>query len=419
MTKQAPQHPIHHLQRDDEIEGMFSAIFNKAFGKDLIVHRNAGNNVPLHVGIRPELLAGEDRVSLEYLKRLEKLPFLHEQGDGMKNFVGVMLNTMISNKSITLIDEPEAFLHPPQARLLGQMLTKDEKRTGQLIISTHSGDFLRGVIDSSPKNLQIIRIQREDDSNKISKLSKEELAEIWKDPLLRHSNILDGLFHEKVVVCEADSDCRFFSAISQVNYEKNDRTYPDILLTHCGGKHRIPTVVRALKNLGVPVSVVADFDVLNSNHPLKDILEFMGGEWSSIEKDWNIIKQGIESKKPELTSDEVKNEIYRILENIEGKPFPSQAKREIETILKRSSAWSHAKIIGKYYIPSGDGSQAFDRLNNYFNSLGVFIVEVGELECFVKSVGNHGPKWVAEVLTRDMNNDPEFAVAKSFVARII
>ncbi len=419
MTKHAPQHPIHHLQRDDKIEEKFSKIFNKAFGKDLIVHRNAGDSVPLHVGDKPELLDGEDRVSIDYLKRLEKLPYLHEQGDGMKSFVGVMLNTMISNKSITLIDEPEAFLHPPQARLLGQMLAKNEKRSGQLIISTHSGDFLRGVVDSSPKNLQIIRIMRDGDTNQISRLSKDELSEIWKDPLLRHSNILDGLFHEKVVVCESDSDCRFFSAISQVNYEKNDKTYPDVLLTHCGGKHRIPTVVKALKNLGVPVSVVADFDVLNSNHPLRDIIESMNGEWSKVEKDWKIIKQGVESKKPELTSDDVKIEIGEILDKITDKSFPSSSKKKIEAILKRSSAWSHAKSTGKYYIPSGDGSQAFDNLIKYVNSLGLFIVEVGELECFVKSVGNHGPKWVAEVLTRDINNDPEFEVAKSFVARII
>ena len=109
---------------------------------DLGEDQNAGNKVPLHVGDKPEVKEGEDRVSMSYLKRLEELPTLHEQGDGMKSFVGVMLNTMIKKKSITLIDEPEAFLHPPQARLLGQMLAKRDENSGQLIISTHSGDFI-------------------------------------------------------------------------------------------------------------------------------------------------------------------------------------------------------------------------------------------------------------------------------------
>jgi len=419
ITNQAPQHPIHFLQRDDTIESKFSEIFRKAFGKDLVVHRNAGNKVPLHVGDKPEVKEGEDRVSMSYLKRLEELPTLHEQGDGMKSFVGVMLNTMIKKKSITLIDEPEAFLHPPQARLLGQMLAKRDENSGQLIISTHSGDFLRGIVDSSPDNLKIIRIRRDGDSNVISELSKSEVSEIWNDPLLRHSNVLDGLFHEKVVVCEADSDCRFYSSISQSVYEQNGSTYPDVLLTHCGGKHRIPVVVNALKKLGVPVSVIADFDVLNSSKPLKTIWESLGGNWSDIEANWKIVKDEIEKKKPELSSDDVKSEITAILAGITDRQFPSSDKKKIEAILKKSSAWSHAKSTGKYYIPSGNGSKAFDDLVIAINKLNLFIVEVGEVECFVKSVGNHGPKWVSEVLTRDIDSDPEFEVARQFVAKII
>lgn len=419
ITIQAPQHPIHFLQRDDTIESEFSEIFRKAFGADLVVHRNAGNTVPLHVGDKPEIKEGEDRVSMSYLKRLEELPTLHEQGDGMKSFVGVMLNTMISKKSITLIDEPEAFLHPPQARLLGQMLAKRDERSGQLIISTHSGDFLRGIVDSSPDHLKIIRIRRDGDSNVISELSKSEVAEIWNDPLLRHSNVLDGLFHEKVVVCESDSDCRFYSSISQSAYEQSGSTYPDVLLTHCGGKHRIPVVVNALKKLGVPVSVIADFDVLNSSKPLKTIWESLGGNWSDIEANWKLVKDEIEKKKPELSSDDVKSEISAILGAITDRQFPSSDKKKIETILKKSSAWAHAKSTGKYYIPSGNASKAFDDLVIAINSLNLFIVEVGEVECFVKSVGNHGPKWVSEVLTRDIDNDPEFDEARQFVAKII
>ena len=419
LTTQAPQHPIHFLQRDDAIESRFSEVFRKAFRKDLVVHRNAGNNVPLHVGDRPEIKEGEDRVSISYLKRLEELPTLHDQGDGMKSFVGVMLNTMLSKKSVTLIDEPEAFLHPPQARLLGQMLGKRDEDSGQLVISTHSGDFLRGVVDSSPDNLRIIRIRRDGDSNVISELSKDEISEIWNDPLLRHSNVLDGLFHEKVVVCEADSDCRFYSSVSQSVYEKNQSTYPDVLLAHCGGKHRIPVVVNSLKKLGVPVNVIVDFDVLNSSKPLRSIWESLGGEWQEIEPHWKMVKDEIEKKKPEMSSDDVKDEISQILDNITSRQFPAEAKKKIEAILKKSSAWSHAKSTGKYYIPSGNASKAFDNLVTITNGKGLFIVEVGEAECFVKSVGNHGPKWVSEVLTRDIGNDPEFEVAKQFITKII
>jgi hypothetical protein len=113
LTSEPPAHPINILQKSDELEKKFSDYFKQAFGTDLIVHRNAGNEVPLYVGEKPILEQGEDRVSESYLNNLEKLDLLHLQGDGMRSFVGVLLNTIISNHSILLIDEPEAFLHPP------------------------------------------------------------------------------------------------------------------------------------------------------------------------------------------------------------------------------------------------------------------------------------------------------------------
>lgn len=92
LTSDPIQHPSHFLQKDDNLEERFSNYFRQAFGKDLIVHRNAGSIVPLYVGNKPIPQGNEDRVSANYLKELEKLDLLHEQGDGMRSFVGVLLN---------------------------------------------------------------------------------------------------------------------------------------------------------------------------------------------------------------------------------------------------------------------------------------------------------------------------------------
>ena len=67
------------------------------------------------------------------------------------------------------------------------------------------------------------------------------------------------------------------------------------------------------------------------------------------------------------------------------------------------------------YIPSGNAIQAFERMQVKLKEKGFFILEVGELESFVKSVGNHGPKWVSEVLCKDLNTDPELESARQFV----
>ena len=415
LTSEPAKHPINFLQKSDTLEAKFSDYFKQAFGLDLIVHRNAGSEVPLYVGIAPIIQPGQDRLSESYQQELEKLDLLHEQGDGMRSFVGVLLNVFESYLSVLFIDEPEAFLHPPQARLLGKMLAKDLPSDRQLLLATHNTDFLKGLLEANTSNLKIVRIQRIGNINKVSALNNSDINAIWSDSLLRHSNVLDGLFHNQVVICESDSDCRFYSAILSAVYEKSGAFAPDTLFIHCGGKHRIPTVIKALKKLDVTIRVVGDFDVLNDTNPLKEIYEESGGTWSDIETDWQTVKKAIDAKRPELEVKELKDEIDEIFTSISEKIMPKEKVIAIQKSLKKASAWAHAKEIGKLFIPSGDATKAFERLSINLKSKGIFIVEVGELESFAKSIGNHGPKWVNDVLAKDLINDFELEPARQFV----
>lgn len=419
LTTEAIQHPIHVLQKNDDLEKLFSDYFRQAFGTDLIVHRNAGSIVPLYVGDKPIPKQGEDRVSGNYLRELEKLDLLHEQGDGMRSFVGVLLNAFISNHSILLIDEPEAFLHPPQARLLGKMIAKDLPSERQLFLATHSENFLKGLLDANVLNLKIIRIQRNGLVNNVSVLNSLDINNIWNDSLLRHSNVLDGLFHSKVVICESDSDSRFFSSVLSAQFDNTGDIAPDILFINCGGKHRIPTAIKALKKLNVPIKVISDFDVLNNISPLKEIFEDLGGNWNDVEKDWKLVKTEIEQKRPEFLTEDAKNEIEKIFQATTERILPKQKVNEIQKTLKKVSAWTEAKEVGKAFIPSGNATQAFEKIQIKFKENGLLIPEIGELESFVKSIGNHGPKWVSEVLTKNLKTDPELELARQFVLEII
>jgi energy-coupling factor transporter ATP-binding protein EcfA2 len=421
LTEEAPKEPIHYLQRDDELERRLSARFRKAFGADLIVHRNAGAKVPLHVGERPVLLAGEDRVSVNYIKRLEALPQLQTQGDGMRSFAGVLLACTVGSESVLLIDEPEAFLHPPQAKLLGAFLMERGTSNKQQFIATHSADFLRGILESRDSRTKVIRIRRDGNTNHVRLLDNARVAELWGDPLLRYSNILDGLFHEGVVVCEGDADCRFYSAVldASLNAELPDEKKPDLMFTHCGGKARMPLVVRSLKEVDVPVRAVADFDILSEEQPLRDLVQALGGDWSLVEADWRIVKSAIDARKPELSSADVSSEIRRVLEPIKVATLPESARLAIQAIVRRSSAWSNAKLVGKSYVPSGDASQACERLLATLRQTNLNVVDVGELEGFCRTVGGHGPKWVNAVLTRDLASDPELMPSRDFVKGLL
>lgn len=412
-------HPIHYLFRDDRIEKKFSNYFKLAFNNELIVNRMAGSRIPLYIGDTPNLQVGEDRISLSYIEKVEQLDLLHEQGDGMRSFVGVLLNSFITNQNMLFIDEPEAFLHPPQAKLLGKMLSNNLPEHKQLFLSTHSVDFLNGLLDSSHSRLKIIRIDRIKNVNHINMLENSDVNEIWKDSLLRHSNILSGLFHKKVVICESDSDCRFYSAVLTSILDNEDIPSHDILFIHCGGKQRIPVVVKALQKLNVPTNVIADFDILNNKFPIKEIYENLSGSWEDISKDWEIVKTKIEEKRPELLSNEVKLEIQKILDSTTDRIFPKANVNNIQTILKKASPWSEAKNNGISYIPSGDATKSYEKLKETIEAKGFYIVEVGELENYDKSIGNHGPKWVNEVLKKDLYNDNSLNTAREFVRNLI
>jgi hypothetical protein len=421
---ESPNNPIQFLYKSEQHEKKFSEAFEKAFGSELIVNKGGGQFIHLHVGRRPPMDRDEDRVSESYLRKLRAIPTIQDQGDGMRSFLGLLLEVLLGNQSVTLIDEPEVFLHPPQARLLGRMLATDVPSDKQIFISTHSEDFLKGLLDSNSSRVKVLRINRENEINHVRELTKDQIKESWNDPLLRHSNVLSGLFHSNVVLCEGDMDCRFYSSIldsvleldhERKKSEKLFRTLPDPLFIHCGGKHRMPMVVKSLIKLAVPITVVCDFDLLNKIDPLKKIFEELGGDWKTIESDWKIVKSHVDSKKPELETKDVKDKIGKILEKETTTVFSSNSVEEIRELLRKTSSWSIAKSVGKSFIPSGDATNAYNRLINKLEDKRLFIVEVGEVEHFDKSIGNHGPKWVNDVLLKDIKSAPELEDARKFV----
>ncbi|GGH13197.1 ATP-dependent nuclease [Mucilaginibacter phyllosphaerae] len=413
---QPPSHPIHIIQLKDSLETKFTSYFRKAFNKDIIVNRGAGNIVPLHVGKAPAYDSINDRVSEKYLDELSKLDLLHLQGDGMKSFTNVFLNLYARDMSINIVDEPEAFLHPPQAKLLGQMISKELDFNKQFFIATHSEHFLKGLLDYAGDRLNIIRIQRNEYVNSFSLLKNDEIKNIWSDSLLRHSNILDGLFHSEVIVCESDSDCRFFSAILTAISEVNDNPVPDILFVQCGGKHRFPIVINALNKLNVPLKVIGDFDLFNNENPIRFMYEGFGGTWADIEKDFRIVKNSIDKKKPELQKDDLKESINKIISSIDGNVISDTDLKRMKDELKKASPWSEAKLNGKSFIPSGEATRAYNEINAQLESKGIFILDIGEIEAFDKSFALHGPKWVNKVLEKDLINSPDLQSARDFVS---
>lgn len=416
-----PTLPVQKLYVDDKLEETISNLFHEAFNQYLILNIRGGNKIPIHVGKPPEKEVGEERSSTSYTKKLCTLPILENQGDGMRSFAGILFDVFTSQKTITMIDEPEAFLHPPQARLLGRMLVKNKPNDRQFFISTHSEDFLKGLLDANSENVRIVRIERDGDVNNIKELDNDGVKKLWKDSILRYSNILSGVFHSKVVICESDTDCRFYQAILNSLYEGKDLVSPDILFTHCGGKERLKTVIPALRELNVKTVVVADIDVLNNEETFKTICDKMGIAWDGIMRKWKSVFEYVKGQRAQLNTEETRKDIVAILDSITTAQLSSEDIDAIKDKLKASSAWAKVKQVGKAFF-NGEPYTNLDELMKECKGNGLFIVPVGELEYFYKplaSSSTHGTKWINGVMEKDLVNDLELEEARKFVKEIV
>lgn len=204
--------PQHVLYDDEVLMKKISELFRRAFGRDLMFDFRGGSRLPIHVGELPKLEGLVDRVSDVYVQMVRRNPLLDKQGDGMRSYAGILFEAIVADLDITLIDEPEAFLHPPQMRRLGETLSSEVR--GQLIVATHSSDILRGFLEGTRGNVRILRIRREGDKNIVSEASPSIIKELWEKPDLRYSNALEGIFHEQTIICEDDSDCRLINSVA-------------------------------------------------------------------------------------------------------------------------------------------------------------------------------------------------------------
>ena len=128
------------------------------------------------------------------------------------------------------------------------------------------------------------------------------------------------------------------------------------------------------------------------------VVDAFGIEWKRVEKSYNTINANLHSQKEKIFRSDFKDRVLNILDNSDATTLSSKEIKDITAALKKESKWEALKRSGTSALPSGDATQAFDELNEVLKQAGIFIVPVGELECFVKQIGGHGPGWTNKVL---------------------
>lgn len=413
--KRPPEEPLQWVEIDSNVERKVASIFKRTFGLDLVVNRLAGSEVVLHV-VPPNEGVKEPNFTRQYAQWVAGLPELEHQGDGLRSFAGALLGLLVHPKGLILLDEPEAFLHPPHAKRLAAVVAEETSPQSQIFLATHDEIFLRALLDVSGDRVVVARLTRAGSKNRISILNSSEIIRLWTDPILRTSNILSALFHDVAIVCEGDSDVRFYGAMLEAMF--GEVAIPDMQFFHLGGKDRIFVVAQALRAIHVPVVAIVDIDIIADREKLFQLFESLGGSRKDVEFEASVILKEVSSRKGQLTSKELVVELKRLIAKIENLPaeLPKVHREELATLAKIGSNWQRLKEDGYRGLVNADAVNAFESLSNKCMAKGLLINPEGELEGFCRQISRtRKSEWLAHVLARNFADDPDLDAARTFL----
>jgi hypothetical protein len=354
------QNVLAHLFRDDDLRKQVRHVVHDAFSVYFVIDPTDGGH--LRIRLSPtEPTQDEQSLSAAAREFHGEATYIKEASDGMQAFVGIVTAVYSGDYRVILIDEPEAFLHPPLARKLGFQLTSViSKRSGVLLASTHSADFLMGCLQASP-SVRVVRLEYLNGKSKGRIVDSNVLTQLFKRPLVRSANVVSALFHDGVVVTESDNDRVFYAEIYH-RLAEQEKGYPSLLFVNAQNKQTIRDIIGPLRKFGVPAAAIVDIDIL------KDA----GKTWwlhatqvpSTLHPGYGVARGDIHKKFVDLGID------MKIGGGVGALPTPEKAA----------------------------ANQLFDTLDEY----GLFAVRKGELETWLGNLGAVGKKtdWTVEVLDR-------------------
>lgn len=367
-----PSTSLQDLFNDDEKRERVRGILTDAFGEFFVIDPTNLGQLRIRMSEQaPEqstLERGIDQAAVDFHRAATPIT---EKSDGVKAFTGIISEIMAGDPSVLLIDEPEAFLHPSLSFKLGKQVALQTQGTKKKVFaSTHSASFVRGCIQSGAA-ANIVRLTYRNGKATARILQHEELVTLMRDPLLRSSSAVQGLFSEFVVVCEGDADRAFYEEINErLALVGDGRSIPNCLFLNAQNKQTVPSIVKPLRDMGIAAAGIVDLDVFKEG----------GQVWKA-----QISAAGFPTAQ-----------------------FGGLAATRANILQLLNAANPDWKKSGGIEILSESELEAASNLIDSLADYGLFVVRNGELESWLKylEVPGHGPNWLINVFER-MGANPE------------
>ncbi|SLN35171.1 hypothetical protein TRL7639_01644 [Falsiruegeria litorea R37] len=372
---QSPTTPLARLLADDDRRAEFQAAVFSGLNHFPIVDWITEYGT-LNLAFSPDKpdVKVEKSFTPEMQEYLAQSNLSSRASSGFKAYTGILGTLYATDYKLILIDEPEAFLHPPLARTLGKQVAEQAKDR-HVFVATHSADFLMGAVDSGA-SVRVVRLQYQDGVATACMLDSEDLKQFMTDPLLRSSNVLSGLFAQSVIVAEADTDRNFYQEINnRLLAEGDGRGIENAVFLNAHEKSTVPRIVAMLRKMGVPTAGIVDVDVVADR----------SGAWTN-----QLRAVGIPSSMHSELSCERKTILHNMKENSSdptGKSYKNEGAIDL--------------------LSNGELKAARSWLRELAN-FGLFVVPIGELEHWLPEleVREKGRPWLGKIFSK-MGSDPK------------
>lgn len=355
-----PQNVLTYLVLNDDERGLVRRLVKDAFG--VFFYIDPTNLGSFRIKLSNTQINGDEQ-SFNSTSRafFSEARHIKDTSDGVQAYTGIVTAVVAGNYHTILVDEPEAFLHPPLARKLGRNLARlTADKRGSLIASTHSSDFLLGCVQGS-HSVRVVRLEYSQGKSSARSIDPVLLKSFFKRPLMRSSNVISGLFHDGVVVVESDNDRVFYNEIYHRLLEENEG-YPAILFVNAQNKQTIQEILKPMRQFGVPCVGIPDIDVVKDG----------GKTWTN----W-------------LNATNVPSAMHQAL---------SHQRIAIDAALKGSG--QDMKLSGGINILNEQDRLAANLLFDNLDKFGLFVVRQGELESWLPTLHVPGQKtdWTVRML---------------------
>jgi ABC-type polar amino acid transport system ATPase subunit len=370
--QQPPQSSFQVLFRDDVKRREVRRIVSDAFGLYFVIDPTNLGQLRIRLSPREPANDMEERgIHADALRFHSDAQLIDYGSDGVKAFTGIVTELIAGDPRVLLIDEPEAFLHPSLASKLGYEIARAALSANKRVFaSTHSPMFVMGCIQSGAP-LNIVRLTYREGVATARLLPSGELLELMRNPLLRSTGVLSGLFYEFVVVTESDADRAFYQEVNErLLRHKPEWGIPNCLFINAQNKQTIHTIIRPLRQLGIPATGIVDVDVLKDG----------GTTWT------NLLSSAHVPSIAHSSLATMRSALKQAMDHT-GKDMKRDGGVDILLPCDREAALNLLSQLAEY---------------------GIFVVPVGELESWLKSLGaiGHGPSWLISVFEK-MGEDPD------------